>query len=74
MNRGNARRAVFHKDGDYAAFVKLVREAGERTPIRLLAYCLIPWHHGKPAWTPDLSCGRPTGCNGSTSRRLRSRN
>src|SRR5262249_11734862 len=30
LNRGNGRRAVFHKDGDYAAFVKLLRQAGER--------------------------------------------
>jgi putative transposase len=41
LNRGNSRRTVFHKDGDFAAFIKLLRQAGERTPVRLLAYCLI---------------------------------
>ena len=30
LNRGNARRTVFHKDSDYEAFVRLLREAGER--------------------------------------------
>ena len=44
FNRGNGRRTVFHKDGDFAAFVKLLRQAGERTPTRLLAYCLMPNH------------------------------
>jgi putative transposase len=28
LNRGNARRTVFHQDGDFAAFVKLLRQAG----------------------------------------------
>jgi len=30
LNRGNARRTVFHKDGDYLSFLKLLHEAGER--------------------------------------------
>src|SRR6266851_9289818 len=50
LNRGNGRRTIFHKDGDYAAFVKLLREAGERTPIRLLAYCLMPNHFHLVLW------------------------
>jgi putative transposase len=50
LNRGNGRRTIFHKDGDYAAFVKLVREAGERTPVRLLAYCLMPNHFHLALW------------------------
>jgi RHS repeat-associated protein len=45
LNRGNARKTVFHKDGDFAAFVKLLREAQERTPIRLLSYCRRPPRH-----------------------------
>jgi putative transposase len=49
-NRGNGRRTVFHKDGDFAAFLRLVREAGERTPIRLLAYCLMPNHFHLALW------------------------
>jgi len=44
LNRGNGRRTIFYKDGDFAAFVKLLRQAVERTPMRLLAYCLMPNH------------------------------
>ena len=50
LNRGNARRTIFHKERDYAAFIKLLREAGERTPIRLLAYCLMPNHFHLVLW------------------------
>ena len=50
LNRGNARGTVFHKDGDFAAFVKLLKEADERTPIRLLAYCLMPNHFHLVVW------------------------
>jgi hypothetical protein len=35
---------IFHKEGDFAAFAKLLREAGERTDVRLLAYCLMSNH------------------------------
>ncbi len=44
LNRGNGRAEVFHKDGDYAAFLKLLTAANERVPMRLLAYCLMPNH------------------------------
>jgi putative transposase len=50
LNRGNGRRTVFHKGGDFAAFVQLLREAGERTPVRLLAYCLMPNHFHLALW------------------------
>ena len=50
LNRGNGRRTVFRKDGDYAAFLTLLGEAGERTPIRLLAYCLMPNHFHLVVW------------------------
>jgi putative transposase len=50
LNRGNSRRTVFHKDGDFAAFVKLLDEASERTPVRLLAYCLMPNHFHLVLW------------------------
>ena len=50
LNRGNARRTVFHKDGDYVSFLKLLHEAGERTPIRLLSYCLMPNHFHLAVW------------------------
>lgn len=41
LNRGNARGVVFHQDGDFAAFVKLISLAKERLPMRVLAYCLL---------------------------------
>jgi putative transposase len=50
LNRGNGRQTVFHKDGDYAAFVKLLRDAAERVPMRLLAYCLMPNHFHLALW------------------------
>ena len=53
LNRGNARSTVFHKDGDYAAFVSLLTAAGERNPMRLLAYCLMPNHFHLVLWPRD---------------------
>ena len=44
LNRGNARSEVFHKPGDYEAFLHAVGEASVRLPMRLLAYCLMPNH------------------------------
>src|SRR5438270_4693706 len=50
LNRGNGRRTVFHQDGDFAAFRKLLAEAGQRTRMRLLAYCLMPNHFHLAVW------------------------
>src|SRR5271170_726239 len=50
LNWGNGRKTVFHKDADFDAFVKLLKEAGERTPIRLLSYCLMPNHFHLAVW------------------------
>lgn len=50
INRGNARGDVFHKDEDFAAFVKLVEQACERLPLRVLAYCLMPNHFHLVLW------------------------
>src|SRR3954464_15653973 len=46
LNRGNERRPVFEADGDYLAFLRVMRETLERVPLRLLAWCLMPnhWH------------------------------
>jgi len=51
LNRGNGRSDVFHKDDDYAAFLKLLCQASERVPMRLLAYCLMPNHFHLVVWT-----------------------
>ena len=50
LNRGNGRDTVFHKDGDYAAFLKLMNEASDRIPMRLLSYCLMPNHFHMVLW------------------------
>ena len=50
LNRGNNRAEVFHHDGDYAAFVRLLRQACVRVPLRVLAYCLMPNHFHLVVW------------------------
>jgi putative transposase len=50
INRGNARAEVFHADGDYRAFVTLLKESSERLSMRLLAYCLMPNHFHLALW------------------------
>jgi putative transposase len=46
LNRAVARLPLFQKQGDYEAFERVMAEALERHPIRLLGYCLMPnhWH------------------------------
>ncbi len=58
LNRGNGRADVFHKQEDYAAFLRLIAEACERLPMRVLAYCLMPNHFHlalQPLGDGDLS-------------------
>ena len=50
INRGNGRRTVFRKDADFAAFLKLLAQAGKRREVRLLAYCLMPNHVYLALW------------------------
>jgi putative transposase len=46
LNRGNARAEIFHKDGDYLAFEKIMAQAIEKYDIELYCYQLLPnrWH------------------------------
>jgi putative transposase len=46
LNRGNGRRILFRKDADYAAFERILEQAVERMPMRVLGWCLMPnhWH------------------------------
>lgn len=44
LNRGNAQARVFHDDADYRNFLGLMAKAGEKMPMRHLAYCLMPNH------------------------------
>jgi putative transposase len=51
LNRGNGRATVFHKDGDYEAFERILAEALAHVPgMRLLAYCLLPNHWHLVSW------------------------
>jgi putative transposase len=50
LNRGNARRRVFFKDGDYQAFLKALAHACVEVPMRVLAWCLLPNHFHLVLW------------------------
>ena len=50
LNGGNGRNTVFHQDGDYGAFLKLLNQANKRVSMRLLAFCLMPNHFHLVAW------------------------
>jgi len=46
LNRAVGRSSVFEKVEDYAAFEKVLEEAGQRAGMRLLGFCVMPnhWH------------------------------
>ena len=44
INRGNNRQDVFHKAGDFAAFLKALDDLKERKPFSLYGYCLLNNH------------------------------
>jgi putative transposase len=50
LNRAVGRATLFDKDGDYSAFVKVLGEAQEEIPLRLLAFCLMPNHWHLVVW------------------------
>jgi putative transposase len=45
LNRAVGRSTVFEKVQDYAAFEKVLEEAGQRHPVRLLDFCMMPNHY-----------------------------
>ncbi len=50
LNRGNAGRRVFHKKGDYQAFLKAMGHACVEVPMRVLGFCLMPNHFHLVLW------------------------
>jgi putative transposase len=46
LNRANARLPIFEKSADFEAFERVLNEAHERLPMRILSFCLMPnhWH------------------------------
>jgi putative transposase len=55
VNRGNDRKGVFKKKGDYLAFLRFMREAQDRIPVRILAYCLMPNHFHLVVWPTSVT-------------------
>jgi len=52
LNRGNARRQAFFKDGDYRAFLRAMHHACVEVPLRVLAWCLMLNHYHGVLWPP----------------------
>lgn len=50
LNRAVGRATLFHKPGDYAAFEEILRQAGERSAMRLLSYVVMPNHWHLVVW------------------------
>lgn len=50
LNRANARMMLFKKAEDYLAFEKVLEEAHERYPVRILGYCVMPNHWHLAIW------------------------
>ena len=50
VNRGNGRARVFRKDGDYAAFGRVMQGACQPVPMRVPAYRLMPDHFHLVLW------------------------
>ena len=53
LNRANARMTIFEKDADYQAVEKVLAEAYERLPIRILDYCIMPNHWHMVLWPEE---------------------
>jgi putative transposase len=50
LNRSVRRATLFASDEDYLAFERVFREALDRIPTRLLAYCVMPNHWHLVVW------------------------
>ena len=44
ISRGNGRQQIYHKDGDYRAFIDVLLQARGKYGVKLLAWCLMPNH------------------------------
>ena len=52
VNRGNRKQVIFHKRGDYRAFINVLAEACSKFQMRLLAFCVMNNHWHLVVW-PD---------------------
>jgi REP-associated tyrosine transposase len=53
MNRAVRRAALFETAGDYEAFEIVLRQALQRVPVRLVAYCAMPNHWHLIVWPAE---------------------
>ena len=44
LNRGTGGAVIFHKDGDYAAFLDLLATAKGKYPVHVFGFCFMPNH------------------------------
>ena len=46
LNRAVGRQQIFGTEHDYESFLRVLNEAGQRVPMRLLSFCIMPnhWH------------------------------
>jgi putative transposase len=56
VNRANDRQRLFFDHSDYKEFVGLLREAQERTQVRICAYVLMPNHWHLVLWPRTDRC------------------
>ena len=71
LNRGNRRQTIFHKHGDYAAFMNILGETLAKVAMRILAVCLMPNHFHLVLWTrkgSDLSAYMQLAMNAHVRR------
>ena len=50
LNRSVGKMEMFRKDKDYQAFERVIAEAAERHPMRILSYCVMPTHWHFVVW------------------------
>ncbi len=50
LNRAVARQTLFRTEGDYDAFVKILEEARQKVPMRVLAFSVMPTHWHFVLW------------------------
>jgi len=50
LNRGDHRETLFHKPGDFRAFLLALAETACRIPMRILAYCIMRNHFHLLLW------------------------
>lgn len=55
LNRAAGRQRIFDGEADYAAFERVLQQAVQRTPVRLLSFCLMPNHWHLVLW-PKRGC------------------